>query len=81
MKPALALVFLLGLVAVLVFLDRVFSRRRAKRDAKVEELTHELIQYDALVSKIWDIAYTARDIDPSAQLILIELANKRRELP
>jgi hypothetical protein len=81
MKPALALVVVLGLIAVLVFLDRVISRRRAKRDTKVKELTDELVQYDALVTKIWDIAYTAQDIDPSARLILIELANKRRELP
>jgi hypothetical protein len=79
MNPRLALVGVLGIAVVLGFVAFMSSRRRTNYKELCARQRKELHSFDTLVSKIWQIAHDARSIDPSAELILLELdAHTRR---
>ena len=81
MNPRLAAVVLIGFIAVLVFVGWLISQRRARNAELLSSQRARIGEYQKLVAEIQAIAKPATDIDPSAELILIDISKfKQKEL-
>ena len=73
MNPRLALVLLVGFIAVLVFIGWLIATQRSRRHAELARLRAELLDYERLLFDIRVICNNSRDVDPSAELILMTI--------
>jgi type II secretory pathway pseudopilin PulG len=88
MNPRLAAVVLIGFIAALVFVGWLITQRRARnaellssQRARIGEYQERVQRYQGVLDKIQEIAQPATDIDPSAELILMEITRfKQKEL-
>jgi hypothetical protein len=79
MKPALAFIFLLGFISVLVFISWLIATRRSRRHAELARLKAEVLDYERLLFDIRVICNNSRDIDPSAELILMTIRDYNKD--
>jgi type II secretory pathway pseudopilin PulG len=80
-NPRLAAVLLVGFIATLVFLYAMSARKTRRTNELLSSQRERIEQYQDLVGDIQTIARGATDIDPSAELILMEIRNfKKKEL-
>lgn len=75
-----AIPLLLAFIALLVFAGWIVGTRRNRRETELNELRHEVTQYEALVEVVHNLAKDSLDIDPSAQLIDMTITKFKKEL-
>lgn len=72
---------LIAFLALLGFAAFAMTRRRVRHQELLSSQRHRIGEYQTLVAEIEAIARPATDIDPSAELILMEITKfKQKEL-
>ena len=80
----LAPVLLIGFIALLGFIYAMSARRSQRKNELLSSQRERIGQYQDLVTEIQSIAKGATDVDPSAELILMEIRRfntNQKELP
>lgn len=73
MNPRLAAVFVVGFIALLVFVYAVYATRSRRKNELLSSQRERIEQYQDLIGDIQTLAKEATDVDPSAELILMEI--------
>ena len=75
----IAVPLLLAFIALLVFIGWSVSTRRKRREDSLKSVQHELAQSQAVLEEVFDIAFEAADVDPSAELIIMKINEFRKK--
>lgn len=79
MARFIAVPLLLAFIALLVFIGWSMSTRQKRREEQLGQLTRELMRKDELLEEVYDIAFEAVDVDPSAELIIMRINDFRKK--